>query len=813
MQSNVRRRAAVLRSVRTPPAKRTNILVRIIVVLAVTLILLTGSVAAGTFAYFQTVKLPPLNFAGSIRFENTEILSSNRQLLYEMVDPNTGSRILRPLELNPKNPKLCPQGRQTRKREFYYTCRGYGIPAVVRDATIATEDPTFYSNPGFDPLSILRAAYQDLSSGQIQSGASTITQQFVKQYVLHDNSPTFTRKAKELVLAWRMTQKYPKDFILYYYLNSVYYGHLAYGVEAAAQIYFHVDVQHLKLWQAAMIAGMPQAPNNYDPFYQPNPSGQWFSRMLQVLNYMQERGYITKRQERRAEAQAQAYAFHQSFERMQQPDFVTYAIDQFQQMTDANGPGYDHYLVTHLHGLNLNDGLRIVTTLNPALQNVAQQTVTNQVAGLAATQNVTDGALVSISTQPSCYGCILAMVGTANVDKRNTFINMANSPRQPGSSFKVFNYVSAFQKGLSPGTTIEDAPLSVPDSSSPTGYYAPTNYDLTFHGLVSLRTALANSLNIPAVKVELWNGVRRVANTAYRMGISDIWTDNPHCCGYALTLGGMERGVKLLQETAAYGAFATYGIKVPPLSFTEILDRQNGRVLWRASDDPVLRRERIRVAPAADTYLVTSVLSDDQARVMEFGYNSPLQLDRPAAAKTGTTNSYTDNWTVGYTPQLVTGVWVGNANYTPMIDSTGVTGAAPIWHDFMESAFQVLNLPVEGFVQPSSVLSGSQCRLADVPTPGLASFAYGQDLYDAQNQNLPYCTVPSVPGLDAPTQTYVPPAAQSQQQPVQPVQPVQPQTLPPSNSQPSLLPANGQTNSGGTSGTGSGSPPSLLPGH
>ena len=808
MSASARRRITALRSARTPARPKANLALRIAIALLFVIILTIGGISAAAVAYVQSVKLPPLNPANAIRFENSEILASNHKILYEMVDQrqNTGSRIIKPLELRVHNPKQCPNGTHTQEKKFYFngvpilTCDGDGIPPILRDATIATEDPTFYSNPGFDPLSIMRAAYQDVTSGQIQSGASTITQQFVKEYILHDTAPTITRKLKEIILAWRMTQKYPKNYILYYYLNSVYYGHLAYGVQAAAETYFHVGVSHLKLWQAAMIAGLPQAPVDYDPFNSSTISGKfgpWYTRMLQVLQYMHQRGYITQTQEANAERQAQLYKFYQLHSSMKQPDFVTYAIDQFAAMTtDPGNPQYDRYLVARLHGRTLNDGLRIITTLRPNLQRLAQQEVTSQVNKIGY-DYVTDGALVSINVRPGCYGCLMAMVGTANVDTASVDINMANTPRQPGSSFKVFNYVSAFEKGLAPGTEVTDAPLSIPDNGSSTGYYAPSDYDGNYLGPLSIRYALGNSRNIPAVKVELWNGVQRVVHTAIKFGITDYRNDNGNFNGYATTLGGQPHGVRLIQETAAYGAFATNGIKVPPIAFTEIVDRATGKVLWKYWNDPVLRARRVRVAPAANAEEITSILSDNAARTTDFGPSSYLLLDRPSAAKTGTTSAFKDNWTVGYTPQIVTGVWVGNANNAEMSGSSGITGAAPIWQSFMESAFQILKLPVENFSLPNIQMT-DQCRLAD-GSGGTATFFKGYDVTPVNQKVLPYCTVP---GIDTTTyQPVVPTAA-----PVAPA-PVASAPTPIPTQPPAILP------SGNGSNPGNGNPPGLLPGN
>ncbi len=815
MEARKRRRLAARRSALARPDKKGNLALRFALAIISSLVLMGFGGAAAGLVYVSSSNLPKPGFGTSLNFENTEIMASNRLLLYDLSNPKLGSRIVRPLELNPNSRKQCPDGRHTKHLKPYYTCSGDGIPMILRDATIATEDPTFYSNPGFDPMAIFRAMYQDATSGQIQSGASTITQQMVKRYILHDPSVSLTRKVKEIWLAYQVAQRYPKNYILYDYLNSVYYGQLANGVQAASETYFHVGVPHLKLWQAAMIAGMPQSPTDFDPFNSGSgTNGLWFSRMLQVLQYMKERGYINQQQVKVAESQAQAYTFYQSTSSMVDPKFVNYAIGQFQEMTDPNNRNqYDPYLVAKLGKRGLYDGLRIITTLNPTLQSQAQQIVTHQVA-LVGGLNVTDGALVSMSVQPQCYGCILAMVGSANLDKAHEEINMADSPRQPGSSFKVFNYVSAFEKGIAPASMVDDGPLNIPDNTSPTGFYSPTDYDQTWHGDVTIREALANSLNAPAVRVEVFNGVHAVAHTAVRFGISDLWRDNAGCCGYALTLGGMPRGVRLVQETAAYGAFATNGVRVPPLAFKEIVNRTNGKVLWRASQDPWLRALRQRVAPAADAYLITSILSDNNARQMEFGLTSPLLLDHEAAAKTGTTNSFTDNWTVGYTPQLVTGVWVGNADYSAMVGSTGITGAAPIWHDFMEQAFQTLNLPNVNFTEPPGITTGSECREANTPNPILSSSS--TDIYSGNTP--PYCSVPTVAGVDdqgtTPYQPYQPPVTYQPATPVPiPTQPViVPPVTQPTTTTGTTTNTTGGSSSNSNSGSSSGQPPVTNPG-
>jgi membrane peptidoglycan carboxypeptidase len=368
------------------------------------------------------------------------------------------------------------------------------------------------------------------------------------------------------------------------------------------------------------------------------------------------------------------------------------------------------------------------------------------------------------------------MVGSADYNNKaiSGQVNMAISPRQPGSSFKPFNYVYGFQHGLGPGTTVYDGPLSIPDPGNPEdgGYYQPTDYDHQWHGTVTLRVALQNSLNVPAVKVEQYgatcgtcgkNGLWNIANEAMNLGITSLKSDNPHCCGWSLTLGGMERGVRLVEETSAYGAFATGGYRVQPTAIVKVLDRTTHKVLWDLNTSGTYKNRAQVLAPEY-AYLMNNVLSDDASRctpqVCEFGTGSDLYLGRPAGAKTGTTNSFTDNWTVGYVPDLVTGVWVGNADNSAMVGTTGITGAAPIWHDYMLKAFGMLNIPVMSFTQPAGVYSGSLCRLPDAygsPSSGVFDIWAGVE---------PYCSVGTSYGSVLPQQST------SYQAPAVPQQPV-----------------------------------------
>ena len=435
--------------------------------------------------------------------------------------------------------------------------------------------------------------------------------------------------------------------------------------------------------------------------------------MHSVLNLMRKHGYIYYQSTIDAAMQeAQNWHFQANTSWMRYPAFVHYVINQLQTI-----PGVRKQLYR---------GIDVYTTIDPRMQDLAQKTVTQQISSLVG-KHVTDGALVSLDLRPDHYGWITAMVGSANYRGRAGQINMALSPRQPGSSMKPFNYIWAFTHGnVSPATTIQDAPIALPDPNDTKhgGWYQPTNYDHKFHGTVPMRLALANSLNVSAVKTEFYiTSPAHVAATAVRFGMTHLYSDNPglacKVC-YAVTLGGLARGTRLLEETSAYGVFASGGIKVPPVAIWKVVSRSTHRVLYcseacppRVRPDPALQRARQRVLDAAHAYEMTNVLADNNARctvqVCEFGLNSPLLLSRPAAAKTGTTNNWTDNWTVGYTPQIVTGVWVGNADRSPMVNVIGITGAAPIWQNFMEGAFRILRLPVQNFTVPPGVEQVSQC--------------------------------------------------------------------------------------------------------
>ena len=562
------------------------------------------------------------------------------------------------------------------------------------NAEVAIEDQNFWKNAGFDITGIVRAAIANTSSGRVVAGGSTITQQLIKG-TLVGNQDTALRKLQEIVLAPDITRHYTKQQIMSMYLNTIYYGEQAYGADAAALVYFglqdkpgHPAASQLDLAQSAMLAGLPQSPIAHDPYLFPL-SG--FARMREVLNQMMVQGYITRVQENNAIAEASQPGFlhHGSVQNISAPHFINYALRE---------------LASHLN-VKIDElarsGLLVHTTLDLALQNQILKVAQAQIKIMKAPHNLSDAAEVVIDYHT---GAIRVLLG--NVDPNNPtdgqFDVASEGLRQPGSSFKPFIYATAFGEGLSPGMPVLDGPFAI-QMCCGLPAYAPHNYDQSYHGLIPYRYALQNSFNIPAVKLLTKVGVQPALNTALKMGIT-TYNGIPN---YTMVLGTL--GVHLLDETSAYGSFGNGGIHVPPHAVDVAIDIQ-GRVIYR----PDTRGTRVLTPQVS--YMMTNVLSDNADRVFEFGKCSALFLYsntqsqcyagnpgmiRPSAVKTGTSQNFDDNWTVGYTSDLVVGVWAGNDNNTPMVDVTGVDGAGPIWHQSMLLAEQ--GYPVKDFAVPSGM--------------------------------------------------------------------------------------------------------------
>src|SRR5437868_776966 len=552
----------------------------------------------------------------------------------------------------------------------------YISPNII-DATIAIEDHSFYSNSGVDLGAILRAALADYSHHGIKQRGSTISQQLVKQLFIGPNPDnSLQRKAKEAVLALIVNRHYTKSQILELYLNTIFYGSQNYGVEAAARSYFRSNAHDLTLAQASLLAGLPQAPTEYNPLINFAAAKK---RQLEVLNAMVENDYIS-----RAEADAAYSVKLQIFppiNQYQAPYFVDYILKTLRQQY-------------HIQPSDRR-GYRIYTSLDLNLQHVAEQVVRDQIAQKGNFYNFHDAALVSEDPR---NGEILAMVGGDDYNRPGGWINMADTPRQPGSTFKIFTYTAAIaSRKFNMITPILDAPLVFPTWGGVSGFapYIPLNYDLKYHGVLPLKMAMGNSLNIPAIKTELRVGIPNVLNMARRMGVTHL-TQPDDNYSLSLTLGGYE--VTPVDMATGASTRADVGTRHRPAPIVSIKDASGRDVI---SYDP--SKNAYQAVSPDVAFIIGSIMPDDRNRCLEFGCHGDLTLPgRHVAAKTGTTQLFKDNWTIGFTPTLATAVWIGNPDNTPLShNSTGIVGAAPIWHKFMQQA--LAGTPDQWYAKPAGV--------------------------------------------------------------------------------------------------------------
>jgi membrane carboxypeptidase/penicillin-binding protein len=636
-------------------------------------------------------------------FQTTQIFDrSGQHLLYEVIDPRGGDR-------------------------QYVTYAQ--IPAAVISATIALEDKSFFTNPGYDLIGITRALISNLRGEAIQGGSS-ITQQLVKNTLIPIEQRavrSYDRKAREILLAAEITRQYSKEQIVEWYLNTNFYGNLAYGVDAAALVYFDKHAPDLTLAEAALLAAIPNSPGL-------NPATDLAGakkRQEMVLDVMAREGFISV-----IDAEV---AKHE-----------TITLKPPARRYNVIAPHFSVYVQQQLVKLFGEDlvnrgGLKVITTLDLDLQHQAECAARTQVVRLSGgapdavvaaeggaacpaaaflpapkssdtgiDHHVTNAALVAL--RPAT-GEILALVGSLdywNEAIAGNFNIAVDGLRQPGSAFKPFTYLEAFRLGYGPASMVLDIPTNFPLANG--SIYAPENYDQKFHGPVSMRLALARSYNLPAVETLNLVGVDNVIRRAHQLGINSLETGH---YGLALTLGGGE--VTLLDMTYAYSVFANAGTMagqpVPseaqrpgyrmlnPVAILRVED-PNGQILYQL-DTP---KTQSILSPEL-AYMINNVLSDREARVAAFGAGNPLELEnRTAAAKTGTTNDYRDNWTVGYVPQLAVGVWVGNADNAPMQAVTGLTGAAPLWHAVMTYALKAQNLPAQEWPVPAGIVTAKVCE-------------------------------------------------------------------------------------------------------
>jgi len=565
------------------------------------------------------------------------------------------------------------------------------IPQCMRDATIAVEDANFYSHPGVDPIGIIRAVWINVTSGETVSGGSTITQQLARILLFSEDERTersLRRKLREAVLAWQLTQYYSKDDILTLYLNQSYYGGMAYGVEAAAQTYFGKSASALILPECALLAGLTQTPSLYNPYTNPELA---IERQKVVLGLMEKRGFI--RSEEKLSAEQMPMAFNPAPYPMEAPHFVWLIKDKLDEMFRSGE-------------LNPQESLVIRTTLDINMQHKVEEIARRHIAGFQSngdvlSRNVNNAAVVVMDP---ATGDVLALMGSVDYfdDKIRGAIDMAAVPRQTGSAFKPFIYALALDpdqpQPWTAGTTILDASTDFVINNGM--IYTPVNYDRKQHGYVSVREALASSLNVPAVKTLQKVGLNATINLARQLGITTL--EQPDEYDLSLALGGGE--VSLLEMTTAYSVLANQGVYVGNRVILSI-ENADGEVLFEQKTG-----RPVEVISPQATWLISDILSDDQARALTFGLNSSLKLDRVAAVKTGTTTNFYDNWTMGYTPGLAVGVWVGNSTFTPMDNVTGLTGAGPIWHDIMRVILE--GRPEESFVRPDGLEQVEICALS-----------------------------------------------------------------------------------------------------
>jgi membrane peptidoglycan carboxypeptidase len=623
------------------------------------------------------------------------------------------------------------------------------IPDSVKKATIAIEDKNFYRHHGLDFVGITRAAFKTLS-GQRLEGGSTITQQLVKIALLEDPARTAQRKIREAVLALATEFFYSKDQILELYLNHIPYGGTTYGIESASHEFFNKKAKDLTLAESALLAGLPQAPSKYSPFGS-NPE-RAKQRQKQVLKRMQEEGFITE--EEYDKASKEELKFAENLVSIKAPHFVFWIKDLLIEKYGAEKVN--------------TGGLRVTTSLDLTLQENAQASLSAEVTKIKRLKASNGAALV---TKPKT-GEVLAMIGSTNYfDLENDGnVNVTLRYRQPGSSIKPLNYATGLLLGWTPSVTYLDVPTCFNVAGQKA--YCPKNYDGTFHGPVQMRFSLGNSYNIPAVKQLAMNGIDSFIATASAMGIQG-WQENPDRYGLSLTLGGGE--VRMVDLATAFGVFANGGVKVPlhPIlkvetykgevldsyDVNEVADYSSSQKMdwdsfWRQplplpntsssptptptqtsnifsffKKDPTptppqaaqptnIRQEIKTVLPEEVAYIISHMLLDNNARVGAFGTQNSLSIPKKTVSvKTGTTNDLRDNWTVGYTPDYLVSVWVGNNDNSPMsYIASGITGAAPIWNDIMR---YILKSEKDHFpVQPKGVVSRQICTLTGLlPTP------------------------------------------------------------------------------------------------
>ncbi|MFO7807192.1 MAG: PBP1A family penicillin-binding protein [Candidatus Moraniibacteriota bacterium] len=534
------------------------------------------------------------------------------------------------------------------------------IPAAAKIATIAAEDDNFFEHKGFDPISILRAAKINLENKESLQGASTITQQLARDLYL-TREKTYERKIKELILAVKMEKTTSKEEILEMYLNKITYGSNIYGIQSASEKFFDKDAQALTLDEAALLAALPKAPGALSPYGKNTKELE--KRQKNILLKINEMGLVKEGKINEALAINTLEKIKPRKDEIISPHFVFYVIKQLEEK-------YGEKFIKE-------GGLKITTTLDLEMQNRGQEIAKRKAHENKEKWSAENAALVAMNPKE---GEILAMIGSRDYFdlKIDGEVNVATRPRQPGSSFKPLVYAAAFEKGFQPETKLYDVKTDFgPDGSGKN--YIPRNYSGSFHGLISMRNALAGSINVPAVKTIYLAEIDNTVKLAKKMGINSIKSSKGY--GLSLALGSAE--ISLLEEVSAYSVFANEGKRINPTAIKKITDSA-GQVIFKH------KKEKEKILQIETARKINSILTDKSARQTTFGSSNSLEIPgRQVAVKTGTTQNYQDAWTVGYTPSLAVGVWTGNNDNSPMLSgAAGVFVAAPIWNEFSSWALQ-----------------------------------------------------------------------------------------------------------------------------
>lgn len=639
MQSYIKKLKLILKNL----TKKENFKKYLMGVLLIFFIL-TGSF----FIWLSTVELPDLNnFENRIVSESTKIYDRTGKVVLFDVHGNVRRTVV-PLDQ---------------------------ISSHVRLATIAIEDQNFYQHNGIEPKAILRAILTNLKEGELLSGqgGSTITQQVIKN-ALFTNDKLISRKIKEWVLAPRLEAKLTKDEIIELYLNEVPYGGTVYGVQEASRKFFGKDAKDLTLVESAYIAALPQAPTYYSPYGSHKDDLEL--RKNKVLREMLSLNFITQSEYDQAMKEKVEFQKQEDYG-IKAPHFVMYVRELLEEKYGAE--------------LVEKGGLKVITTLDWELQQDAEEIAKKWALKNTAQYDAENAAIVA--TDPNT-GQIISMVGSRDYfdEEIDGNYNIATANRQPGSSIKPIIYAEAFNKGFRPETVVFDLPTEFSTTCYSGGScYSPQNYDEKFRGPISLRSALAQSLNVPAVKTLYLAGLEDSLALAKEMGLETL--TNAKQYGLTLVLGGGE--VRPLDMAAAYGVFAADGVKHPTTGILEVQDKK-GKTLEK------FEQKDYRVLPEQTARLISSVLSDNDARTPSFGSNSPLYFPGiDVAAKTGTTNDYRDTWIVGYTPNISVVAWAGNNDNRSMSKQVAGFIVAPMWNEFMQKAIE--KYPASSFIDPEPI--------------------------------------------------------------------------------------------------------------